>query len=293
MTGAVTCWNFPTKRRCAAWSSSLAEGGYLSSSMSRTNPNSSRLTAGFLRCARATACCTERAVVRVDVVGGNIGAVHREAGDHFLQRIAQTVEGKIPRAAVLLRQAVELVGQHVHFAGKRHLHDQALGVVDHLGKGARVLRPVTVETGEGLSVLGRDKQAVEHVQKVIAARAIDRPVLPQCLPHAQNLFHHNVEWSAQCRWHSLAGLCQRRLTQGLAVLRSERLVCRVGLKKPLCHAQHIVLLEALEVLLRVVQPVRMVNAHAVDLAFPQEAQRCARGWPQTPPPFPCSARPGH
>ena len=121
---------------------------------------------------------------------------------------------------MLLRQAVELVGQHVHFAGKRHLHDQALGVVDHLGKGARVLGPVTVETGEGLSVLGRNKQAVEHVKKVIAARAIDRPVLPQCLMYTQNLFHHNVERSAQCRWHSLVGLCQRRTIQCFAVLRS-------------------------------------------------------------------------
>jgi hypothetical protein len=49
------------------------------------------------------------------------------------------------------------------------LQDQALGVVDHLGKGARVLGPITVETCEGLAVLGRNKQAVEHVKKVIVA----------------------------------------------------------------------------------------------------------------------------
>jgi hypothetical protein len=57
-------------------------------------------------------------VVRMRLVASNIGAIHREARNHFLQRVPQAVEGKVPGAAVLLRQAIELIGQHMHFAGE-------------------------------------------------------------------------------------------------------------------------------------------------------------------------------
>jgi hypothetical protein len=46
---------------------------------------------------------------------------------------------------------------------------------------------------EGLTVPGIDKQAVEDIEKVIAAGAMDRPVLPEGFVHAKNLFHHNIE----------------------------------------------------------------------------------------------------
>ena len=85
MTGAVTCWNLPTKRRCSAWSSSLADAGYFSSSMSRTKSNSARLTAGFLRCGPGHRLLDVAAGRPGGCPPSDVGAVDGKAGDDLLQ----------------------------------------------------------------------------------------------------------------------------------------------------------------------------------------------------------------
>ena len=73
------------------------------------------------------------AVGLVHPVVGDVRAVDREGGDHGAQRLAEGVEGEVARPTALLRQPVELVGQHVQLAGERDLHDQTLLAVDQLG----------------------------------------------------------------------------------------------------------------------------------------------------------------
>src|ERR1043166_2863298 len=112
----------------------------------------------------------------------------------MLQRSSQAVERQIPRAAMLLCQAVEAVRQHIYFAGERHLHDEVFGVIDDLGKGTRVLGPIAVEPCPGAALLRIHKETVEHVEEVVATRTRDRPVLPERFVRAKNFFDHYVEW---------------------------------------------------------------------------------------------------
>src|SRR5438128_6737813 len=115
----------------------------------------------------------------------------------MLQGSPQAVERQIPRAAVLLCQAVEAMRQHIHFTGERQLHDEVFGIIDCLGKGTRVLGPLAVETCPGAALLRINKETVEHVEEVVATRTIDWPVLPQCFVGTKNFFDHYVEWPIQ------------------------------------------------------------------------------------------------
>ena len=112
-------------------------------------------------------------------IAGDIGAIHRETGNDLLQRSSQAVERQIPRAAVLLCQAVEAVRQHIHFTGERHLHDEVFGTIDYLGKGTQVLGPITVETCPGAALLCINKETIKQVEEVIAARTVDWPVVSE------------------------------------------------------------------------------------------------------------------
>ena len=83
----------------------------------------------------------------VHAVVGDVRTVDGKAGDHLPQRLPQRVEGEVARPARLLCQPVELVRQHVQLARERHLHDQQLLLVDHLGE-ARVVLDPAIGTGE-------------------------------------------------------------------------------------------------------------------------------------------------
>ena len=162
--------------------------------------------------------------------------------------------------------------QHIHFARERHLHDEVFGIIDYLGKGTRVLGPLAVQTCPGAALLRINKETVEHVKEVIATRTIDRPVLPKRFIRAKNFFDHNVEWPIQDSLGRLAGLGQRGVEERGDFLLAQLLERRIGLAQPVCHAEDVVLLEALEILLWIVEPIRMIDAHPVHLALAQQAQ---------------------
>src|SRR5215475_15685461 len=107
---------------------------------------------------------------------------------------------------MLLRQTVEAVRQHIHFTGERHLHDEVFGATDDLGKGTRVLGPLTIQTCPGASLLRINKETVEHVEEIVATRTIDRPVLSKCFIRAKYLFNHYVERPIQDGLCRIAGL---------------------------------------------------------------------------------------
>ena len=139
------------------------------------------------------------------------------------------------------------------------------------------MRPVAVEAREGPAIPSIDKEPVEAIQKIITTGAIDRPAVPEHLVHAKDLFHHNIERPPEDLSHGPAGLGQRRAEEHFQVLVSEPLIGRVCLKEPLRDAEHVLVLQTVQILLRVVEPIRVVNAHPVHLALAQEAQDEAVG----------------
>src|SRR5262245_20336355 len=155
---------------------------------------------------------------------------------------------------MLLCQAVEAVRQRIHFTGERHLHNEVFGVIDDLGKGTRILGPIAVETCPGTALLCISKETIEQVEEVVATRTIDRPVLSECFVRTKNFFDHNVEWPIQDGLRCIASLSQRGAEERGNFLLTELPERRIGLTEPMCHVEDVVLLEALEILLRIVEP---------------------------------------
>src|SRR6185436_14408999 len=74
------------------------------------------------------------------------------------------------------------------------------------------------------------------------------------------------------RLRRLAGLGQVRAEERGDILGTEPLERRIGLAESVRHSQDVVLLEALEILLRIVESIGMIDPHPVYLALAQQAQ---------------------
>src|SRR5215469_7914800 len=92
--GAVICWNFMTKARCARSWASLATGS-CSSSAARTKSNT-----GASLAARSGDGPFDITPVGVGHRIGHVGPIDRKAGDHLGERLANVVKGEVARAAV-------------------------------------------------------------------------------------------------------------------------------------------------------------------------------------------------
>ncbi len=126
-------------------------------------------------------------------IGADVSAVDRKAGNDFAQRVAQALQGKVSRAAVLLGNAVETAGEHVEFAGHGDLHDQALALVDKVGVTLRPSRELAVQTLEDSLPRAVDEHAVEKIQETVTGSSFNRPTGPQVFIPDQNLFRGDVE----------------------------------------------------------------------------------------------------
>ncbi len=80
---------------------------------------------------------------------------------------------------MLLGNPVQAPGKHVEFAGHRHLHDQALALVDQVGIALRPSRELPVEPLENALSGTIDEQSVEKIQEAIAGGSLDGPARPQ------------------------------------------------------------------------------------------------------------------
>src|SRR5205085_10915596 len=67
--------------------------------------------------------------LRLGLIGCDVGAVDREAGYYLTYRVAQAIDGEVAVAPVALRDAVEHVCEHIHFAGQRQAHDLLFAAV--------------------------------------------------------------------------------------------------------------------------------------------------------------------
>ena len=66
------------------------------------------------------------------VAGADVGAVHREGGDHLAQRVPQLAAGVVAVAAVTLADVGQQAGQALHLGGQLLAHDLELGGVHDL-----------------------------------------------------------------------------------------------------------------------------------------------------------------
>ena len=123
----------------------------------------------------------------------DVRAINGEAGDHFAQRVSERIESKVARAPRLLSQSVELMRQHVQLARQRHLHDQQLLAIDKFGERHGVRNKFAVEPADPLDLAAIHEQAVDLVEEVVAAGAVDRPGWNELLTRAQDLFDDDVE----------------------------------------------------------------------------------------------------
>ncbi len=64
---------------------------------------------------------------------GHVRPIDRETRDDFPDRVCQVVQRKVAGPPVPLRDAVELVAEHVDLTRHRDAHDQLLAVIDQIG----------------------------------------------------------------------------------------------------------------------------------------------------------------
>ncbi len=133
------------------------------------------------------------AIVSRDALLVDVRAVDRQRGDERNQGAAQTVECKVPGAAVLLGDAIQRVREHVQLARQRSFHDELLARVHHIGKWFTVARDASAELAKCLCVIRIDEQPVERVHEAVTSGAMHRPVLRKVLSGCQNLLDDDVQ----------------------------------------------------------------------------------------------------
>jgi len=179
-----------------------------------------------------------------------VGAVDRQACRDLGHGAAQRVVGVVTRAPVRARDAQQLGREHGQLRGQRVAHHGALALIrKHLEIGVFVGEavPDAIEFRAGSCV---DQHAVHFGREAVAGRAVHRPILGQRLVRRGDLLGHHVE---RARRAAVVGRCRQRDAgaRGEAVL------------------------QALEILGRVVQAVGVVDAQAVDHATCGQVERHA------------------
>src|SRR5581483_10944331 len=106
----------------------------------------------------------------------DVGAVDREAGDGFTDGVAQHAAGEVTGAAVVHGDAVQQVAEHVDFARQRLVHHQLLTFVHDAFGTHRSAGEALVKVGEVPLVSAVDQHPIDEVGKVVADRAIQRPL---------------------------------------------------------------------------------------------------------------------
>ena len=203
----------------------------------------------------------------VDVAGLlDVGAVHREAGDHLDQGRAQRVEREVARPPVAFRDAVELPGEQVHLRRHRRVEDELLLLIDQLAEIDLAMDEPGVDLLQLLRVLPGDEDPVQRVEEVVAGGARHRPARRQRFRPPEDLLGDHVERPLEPR---IARLLQLLANLGLQLLPAD-----APLLRPRPRAlQDVRLLQQPEIAPRIREPVRMIDPQAVHPALRQQTQR--------------------
>jgi len=108
----------------------------------------------------------------------HVGAVHGEAGDHFLDRRDQAVEREVAEVPVALREAIQLVAERVDVARHRLVHHLLLAAIGEIGKRQSITAfadEAAVDPVERPFVACVDEQVVDGRCELVAGCALNRP----------------------------------------------------------------------------------------------------------------------
>ena len=168
----------------------------------------------------------------LDRVRLHVGAVDGEAGDRLGEREVEARLGEVAGPAMLLRDAVETARQHVELARHGAAQDQLLGAIDEVAEGGGSFPQAQVGAFDGPGAARIDEQPVEHVEELVAGRALDRPLARQGLVAGEDLLHDDVG-------RGLAGgaLPRRRPPPGRAADSRDSGAGRAGRRRGRCEAR--------------------------------------------------------
>ena len=171
----------------------------------------------------------------------DVSPVDRETGDDVRERGPQAVESEVARAPVGTRDPRQLVGSDVQLRGQRAAQHQLLALVRHVPPLERLVDDCAVHAVHARAGGGIDQHAVDDVGEVVTGLAVHRPFRRQVLEGGGDLLDDQVQ-------------------------RARAAPAADGAD---------VLLQAAKIPGRVVQPVRVVDAQAVDPAGGDQLQHQA------------------
>ena len=136
--------------------------------------------------------------------------------------------------------AAQVIGEDVQFAVQRAVNDQLLAFVDLMRKVWPIADKIGIGLGESWFRRGIDKQRIHQIRKVVTGGAVNRPRFRQAFGPGKNFFCHHV----------------------ISLLTAACVTC-AGMRSTL---------QTPEILLRIVEPVGVVDTKPVDFLLPQQLQ---------------------
>ena len=122
-----------------------------------------------------------------------VGAVHREAGDHLTQRRAQGAEREVAPAGVTFGQPLQPLSQSRQLRRQAAAQNQLLGTQQRLAVTQTISGEAAVDGRYLVFVRARHECSAQLRQKVVARGAVNGPALRQALAGFQNLLGHHVD----------------------------------------------------------------------------------------------------
>ena len=149
--------------------------------------------AGVAAAGGADGAVDDLAVIIAQVTAGfGISAIDGEASDDFADGGRKGGQGKVAIPAVLLREAVEHVGEDVDLAGEGKLHGKLLLSIDQISETGIVAYEAPVGFGKLFLGGAVNQDLGKLIGEVVAGGAVDGPVGAEFLAGHEDLFDEEV-----------------------------------------------------------------------------------------------------
>ena len=169
----------------------------------------------------------------------HISPVNGETGDGFPDRARECVQREIAKPTILFREPVQHITENVHVIRERQARDQPLLRIHEMAERHRVPDETLERFRDCLFRGSVDKNVRDELRKFVAGRPVHRPIRTQIFVTGQDFFDDDINRAAVFRKRN-----------------PER-----GRGAPL---------QLLEIFLRQIKAVRMIDADAGDRAVPDQ-----------------------
>ena len=124
---------------------------------------------------------------------GDIGAINREIGNDFAQRIPQAVQSKVAGMTLGKSDTAEDVRQYIQLTRQRTVHHNFLGLIEQGIEVASLAQEGTINAVHFRNGFRIDEQTIHQVGEVIARSPVNWPVLRQPFSTGKNFFNHDID----------------------------------------------------------------------------------------------------